>query len=151
MLRVRNQFPFIPLMCVLAIAAIWPVLALGDTPRDYAENHEPYTFQGMRVRSDIVLLPGTVDEVSMGPALFQEIPPCKFISTLEADAYPEPWGGPAFTLYDIRKYEVSGWMQNGAFINPCSNHIPGEAIAVSARVFIFNATAEGTVWGSPAQ
>ena len=75
------------------LAALFAVTALGDTPRSQTETHEPQTFKGFRQRANIqVELPGTWGPylVSMGPALFQEMPPCRFISTLEADAYPAP-------------------------------------------------------------
>lgn len=154
MLRDRNRIRLLPLMVVLTIAAFFPLAALADVPRDLTESHEPYTFQGMRMRTDIVLdlkNPLYPDQVSMGPALFQEIPPCTFVNTLESAAYPEPWGGPAFGMFESRKYQVSGWMQNGEFINPCSNRIPANALAVSARVFVYSPTADGMLWATPAR
>ena len=100
----------------LVIVLMCALTAFGDDPRTLREPHNPTTFQGLRVRSNIAVpVPGVwgTELVSMGPALFQEIPRCQFISTLAGDQYPSPWGGPAFVANESRTYSVIGLLQNG--------------------------------------
>ncbi|HEX2833066.1 MAG TPA: hypothetical protein VHW00_08625 [Thermoanaerobaculia bacterium] len=112
--------------------------------------HEPYTFPGMRVRTDIALvLPDSQYVESMGPALFQEIAPCKLVSTLAGDAYPAPWGGPPFEVFESRKYTVTGSLKSGDWVNPCSNKIPANALAVATRVYTRDGTGDGTIYLTP--
>jgi hypothetical protein len=136
----------------LMVLAFCAISVFADDPRSKKDTHEPMTFQGFRVRSNIAVpMPGVwgTQLVSMGPALFQEIPPCKFISTLEADQYPAPWGGPAYIKDESRSYEVSGELRNGDFTNPCSYAIPTSALAVSARVYVVSADGDGTIYLAP--
>ena len=136
----------------LMVLAFCAISAFAEDPRSKKDTHEPMTFLGFRVRSNIAVpMPGIwgTHVVSMGPALFQEIPPCKFISTLEADQYPAPWGGPAFIIDESRSYEVSGELRNGDFRNPCSYVIPSNALAVSARVYVVSADGDGTIYLAP--
>ena len=152
-MRTRRPLRF-GLMLALALAFLFPLAGFADTPRDLTESHEPFTVKGMRMRSDIVLHmnnPFHPENLNMGPALFQEIAPCTLVNTLETAEYPVPWGGPALVPFEARKYFVSGWMQNGDFINPCSNQIPPNALAVVARVFVFNAHGDATLYATPAQ
>lgn len=127
--------------------------ALGQAPRAPADAHEPFTFKGFRVRSNIaVSVPGIWGPqlVSMGPALFQEIAPCRFISTLEADQYPAPWGGPKFGKDESRKYQVMGLMREGDWNNPCSEAVARDAVAVAVRIHVQDAEGDGTVYLAPA-
>ena len=112
---------------LLIFTALFAFTASGDDPRSLRDTHEPMTFQGFRLRSNIAVpVPGIWGPriVSMGPALFQEIPPCQFISTLESDRYPAPWGGPAFERNESRTYQVVGVMEDGDWKNPCSLVVP---------------------------
>ena len=65
----------------------------------YSQNtgSSPYTIPGFGVRTALQISTeyGTM---TMPPATFQETPPCRLISTLTADKYPAPWGGPAFGI-----------------------------------------------------
>ncbi len=117
-----------------------------------AQSHEPTTYQGLRMRTDIAIaMPDTFGTrlVSMGPALFQEIAPCRFISTLDADAYPALWGGPAFKTNETRMYYPAGDMRFGTWVNPCAGLIPQEAVAVSMRIHAIAPLADGTVYAAP--
>ncbi|HEU4889574.1 MAG TPA: hypothetical protein VFV49_16940 [Thermoanaerobaculia bacterium] len=150
-MRVRKPTRHPPLL--LLILALCAFTAFGDEPRSQRETHEPYTFQGFRVRSNIAVpVPGVWGPrfVSMGPALFQEIPPCQFISTLEADHYPSRWGGPAFTNNESRSYQVSGYLGDGDWANPCSYVVPGNALAVAVRIYVKQPDGDGTVYLAPA-
>ncbi len=116
----------------LTIAAPLAMAADSTTPT----NHNPYTVLGVQLRS--VLLADSANGssgVSLGPAIFQEIVPCRFISTLEADRYPIEWGGPAYAANESRSYRPTGEMVSANFTNPCSMQIPVESLAVAARVF----------------
>src|SRR5512132_4029349 len=90
-----TRFP--PLLLLLTLFC--SIAVLGDEPVVQTDTHEPMTFQGFRMRTNIAVpFPGVWGPrvISMGPALFQEIAPCKLVSTVAADQYPEPWGGPIF-------------------------------------------------------
>ena len=133
--------------------ALCQFTAFGDEPRSLRETHEPLTFKGFRVRSNIAIpIPSFWGPrvVSMGPALFQEVPPCQFISTLEADHYPAPWGGPAFRKDESRSYQVTGFLEDGDWQNPCSYVVPGNALAVAVRVYVRQPDGDGTVYLAPA-
>ena len=150
-MRAGKSTRYSPLLAL--VFALCAFAALGDEPRSQRETHEPMTFQGFRVRSNIAIpIPGTWGPrvVSMGPALFQEIPPCQFISTLEADHYPAPWGGPAFQKNESRKYAVTGYLGEGDWRNPCSFVIPSNALAVAFRVYVKAADGDGTIYFAPA-
>ena len=147
------RLPQLTLLFALAVLLLMVAPAVAQAPPIQTEPHDPLTFQGTRVRTDIVLevndpLHPSVEH--MGPALFQEIPPCRFISTLEADQFPAPWGGPAFKAWEARTYSVHGHMVNGLWTNPCSERIPKQALAVMARVRVTDGTGEGTIYLAPA-
>jgi hypothetical protein len=142
-----------PLLALVLILPLWSfIAAAAEVPRDLGNAHEPMTFNGLRVRSNIaVQVPGTwgPQMVTMGPALFQQIPPCQFISTLASDNYPAPWGGPALQADETRVYPVSGTMVRGDFVNPCSAKIPPEALAVTLRVYVKSPDSDGAMYLSP--
>ena len=145
----RETIRFHPLL--LVAAALFAFAVSGDQLQQ-GEPHEPYTFKGFRVRANIAVpVPGTFGPqvVSMGPALFQEIPPCRFVSTLAADNYPSPWGGPAFAANEIRWYDVQGAMRNDQWENPCAFVIPADALAVSFRIHVSAADGDGTIYVAP--
>jgi hypothetical protein len=85
----------------------------------------------------------------MGPALFQEMAPCRFISTLAEDQYPAPWGGPAFYANEWRFYQATGAMRSGDWKNPCEFKIPANALALAARVSVKDADGHGTIYLAP--
>jgi hypothetical protein len=66
-----------------------PILAVAGE----RERHNPYTVLGMWVRSHLVPETPGANGQDLGPLVFQEIVPCRFVSTLEADQYRDPWGG----------------------------------------------------------
>jgi hypothetical protein len=141
-----------PTLLLLAVA-LCAFTAFGDEPQSQRDTHEPFTFQGFRVRSNIAIPVPDIwgpRVVSMGPALFQEIPPCQFISTLEADHYPAPWGGPAFKKNESRSYQVIGFMGDGEWKNPCSLSVPSNALAVGVRINVKEPDGDGTVYLAPA-
>jgi hypothetical protein len=122
----------------MMLAAAMTVAAVSAKAADpvIPSTHNPYTVLGVQLRS--VLLDNAADgssAISLGPAIFQEIVPCRFISTLEADRYPTQWGGPAMAPNESRAYRPTGEMVDGNFTNPCSNQIPVESLAVAARVW----------------
>ena len=150
-MRAGKPTRFPPLLVL--VFALCAFTAFGDDPRSLRNTHEPMTFQGFRIRSNIAIpMPGIWGPrvVSMGPALFQEIPPCQFISTLEADHYPAPWGGPAFQKNETRRYQVTGFMQDGDWKNPCSLVVPTNALAVAVRIYVKQPDGDGTMYLAPA-
>ena len=116
----------------LTIAAPLAMAADSATPT----THNPYTVLGVQLRSVLLADPANGSSgVSLGPAIFQEIVPCRFISTLEADRYPIEWGGPAYAANESRSYRPIGEMVSANFTNPCSLQVPVESLAVAARVW----------------
>jgi hypothetical protein len=135
------------------LAALWTFGAFADDPRTLREPHEPFTFKGFRVRSNIeVAVPSLSGSytISMGPALFQEISPCRFVSTLAEDLYPAPWGGPAFHNNEARYYTATGTMRTADWQNPCEYKVPAAALAVAMRIYTLNGDGEGAIYASPA-
>jgi len=125
---------FKTMMTAIAMAIVAPLAMADDSTT--ATTHNPYTVLGVQLRS--VLLSDPADgssAVSYGPAVFQEIVPCRFISTLEADNYPHEWGGPAYAPNESRSYRPTGELRTADWINPCNQQVPTEAIAVAARVW----------------
>lgn len=127
-------------------------LALVPVPvqADELREHNPYVVRGVQLRSNLLaqLSPGS-PTVSMGPVIFQEIVPCRFVSTLEADHYPAEWGGPAFAINESRTYHPVGVIANATFTNPCSELIPAESVAVAVRITSPNPRAAGVIYLTP--
>jgi len=113
--------------------------------------HNPYTILGVQLRS--ALIADSADgssPVTVGAAVFQEIVPCRLISTVEADHYSPQWGMPAFSPNESRSYRATGELIDGNWTNPCSAQIPNNALAVAARVWRVGAWSDGTVmWVTP--
>jgi len=131
-MNTRNTFTSLMLAVGMSIAAVSANAADPVIPT----THNPYTVLGVQLRS--VLLADAADgssAISLGPAIFQEIVPCRFISTLDADKYPVEWGGPALSPNESRSYRPVGELVSGSFTNPCSNMIPQESLAIAARVW----------------
>ena len=138
---IRNYF------AIILIAAFVPVISMAGE----REKHNPYTVLGMQVRSQ--LLPDTpgANGDDLGPLVFQEIIPCRFVSTLEEDKYRDPWGGKEFQIMESRTYWPKGILvaQDG-WVNPCSEHVPTNAVAVAVRLVSSKASGEGSVFLAPA-
>ena len=61
---------------ILVIACIVPTSFAGQT-----DPHNPYTIYGLRLRTHLTPnTPGANED--LGPLVFQEIVPCRFVSTL---------------------------------------------------------------------
>jgi hypothetical protein len=135
------------LIAIVLIAVFIPILAVAGE----REKHNPYTVLGMQVRS--ALLPNTpgADNTDLGALVFQEIIPCRFVSTLEKDAYDTPWGGKEFQMMEMRTYWPKGVLVSSkGWENPCTEHVPMDAVAVALRVMSYDAPAEGSVYLAPA-
>jgi len=114
--------------------------------------HNPYTMNGMLLRGQMIVPisePFGTILADMGPVMFQEIAPCTLVSTLIADNYAAPWGGPPFLANERRTIPVKGSLISGNFTNPCSKKVPSEAIAVVVRLQGFGVKADGGVFVSP--
>lgn len=133
------------LLASLAVAALLiPLVA--------AAQHNPYTVPGVQVRTNMAIPVdtglGTV-VVNMGPAVFQEIAPCRLVDTLTLDNYPPPWGGPKFAANEARIIPAAGTLLNGTWMNPCSAKVPSGAVAITMRVTVYNPDGPGTVYVAP--
>jgi len=115
------------------------------------QNHNPYTVLGHQLRSNLITQSPFGDDkpVQHGPTLFQEIRPCRFISTLEADNYPAPWGGKEFKADESRTYFPIGVLRNGDWVNPCSEVVDPKSIAVALRIMAFDPEGNGAVYLAP--
>jgi hypothetical protein len=134
-------------VAIVLIAVFVPILAVAGE----REKHNPYTVLGMQVRSQ--LLPETpgANGDDIGPLVFQEIIPCRFVSTREADQYRDPWGGKEFQIMESRTYWPKGVLvaQDG-WENPCSQHVPSDAVAIAVRLMSYEAPGQGSVFLAPA-
>lgn len=115
------------------------------------KNHNAYTVLGHQLRSNLITQSPFGDDkpVNHGPTLFQEIRPCRFISTLEADNYPAPWGGKEFQANENRTYFPVGVLRNGDWVNPCSEVVDPKSIAVALRIMAFDPEGNGAVYIAP--
>src|SRR5689334_14693944 len=91
---VRNSKIFAAIVMIASFAVV--------VNADELKNYNPYTVVGHQLRSNLITQSPFGDEkpVHMGPTLFQEIVPCRFVSTLESDHYPSPWGGKSFAAHE---------------------------------------------------
>ncbi|HEX3109294.1 MAG TPA: hypothetical protein VHU41_09380, partial [Thermoanaerobaculia bacterium] len=112
--------------------------------------HNPYTIPGVQLRANMVVpVPdgmGGYRPVSMGAAAFQEIAPCRLVSTLSGDAFPAPFGGPAFGANESRVYVGVGQLTSGGWVNPCSDKIPLSALALATRLTVIDPQGNGTIY-----
>ena len=132
-----------------SVVMFWCTVLPADEPIQQTTPHEPYTMKGLFVRGELRIpnpngQPGEI--AAMGPVVFQEISPCKWVSTLSDDQYPAAWGGPAFAPFERRVYAITGVLTSGDFTNPCSGLVPGEARAVSVRVHAVEPDTDGTIF-----
>jgi hypothetical protein len=133
-------------IAIVLIASFVPA-AMGGQHKEY----NPYTVLGMQIRTQ--LLPETpgAEGVELGPLVFQEIVPCRFVSTLEEDKYEDPWGPEAFQIHERRTYYPKGELvaANG-WTNPCSRHVPADAVAVALRLMSHGPDHSGNMFLAPA-
>jgi hypothetical protein len=113
--------------------------------------HNPYTVLGVQLRAALIAdAADGASAVTVGPAVFQEIVPCRLVSTLEADGYSPLWGRPAFAPNESRAYRSTGELVDGAWTNPCSRQIPDNTLAIAARVWAVGSRTDATVlWVTP--
>ncbi|HJW93920.1 MAG TPA: hypothetical protein VJ901_09895 [Thermoanaerobaculia bacterium] len=122
---------FTSFLIVLALTLSAPFANAAESA-----THNPYTVLGVQLRA--ALIANSADgasPVNVGPAVFQEIVPCRLISTLEVDHYSPQWGTPSLAPNESRSYRSTGMLVDGTWTNPCSQRIPENALAVAARVW----------------
>jgi hypothetical protein len=127
----NSQKFFTSFLIMLALTLSAP-FAMATEPA----THNPYTVLGVQLRA--ALIANSADgasPVTVGPAVFQEIVPCRLISTMAADHYSPLWGTPTFAPNESRSYRSTGSLTDGVWTNPCSQLIPDNALAVAARVW----------------
>jgi len=132
---------------IIAIAITW--LAMAATAQTVS--HNPYTVPGVQVRTALTIpIPGMSGvNAPMHAAIFQEIAPCKLVSTLQSDAYPARWGGPKFALNESRIYAAAGSLSDGVWMNPCSGAVPAGVSAIAVRVTVSNSDGDGAIYLAP--
>lgn len=145
----RNTVPtFRSVVMMVAMIAAAAVAGAADGPD--VQERNPYTIYGHQVRTNLIPRSDVVRAASsLGPTLFQEIVPCRFISTLEKDHYPQIWGGPEFERDEARSYVPKGTLVYGDFTNPCSDKVPFNAVAVSLRLSTNVPKGDGVLWLAP--
>lgn len=139
----------------LAVIVIVATFALAGTVSAQTEKHNPYTVRGHQIRT--ILLPeesasaySTLEVAAANaPTLFQEMVPCRFVSTLDADQYPVKWGGQPFQVNESRVYDPIGYLVEGDFRNPCSELIPENSVAVALRISSYKPDGNGSVYLAP--
>lgn len=120
---------------------------------DSMERHNPYTVLGHQLRSQLTLealheqaMADGTRRTALQPTLFQEIVPCRLVSTFEADEYAKQWGPGPYNKNETRSYYSTGVLVDGDFINPCSEQIPVNAVALSLRLSSRDSLENGTLW-----
>src|SRR5690349_16907238 len=91
--KINHIVRFIHRLAVLTIVASF---ALVSTASAQMETHNPYTVRGLQLRANLIpeetaAAYSTMDVREIGPTLFQEMVPCRFVSTLDRDQYPLIW------------------------------------------------------------
>jgi len=126
--------------------ALIAVAAGAQTP-----GHSTFTVPGIQVRTALsVPVPGVSGSMApMRAAVFQEIAPCRLVSTLDADAYGTAWGGPKLAANDSRIFAAAGTLSLGGWTNPCSGKVPFGVPAIAVRVTVSNADSDGTLYLAP--
>lgn len=138
----------------LAVITIIASFALAATAAAQPEKHNPYTVRGHQIRTNLIpeaeaSAYSTMADV-VGPTLFQEMVPCRFVSTLDPDQYPVRWGGQAFQVSESRVYTPIGYLVEGLFKNPCSELIPPSSVALAVRIASYQPNGNGSVYLAPA-
>ena len=142
----KNSITIQILIAVVLIASFVPVALAGHT-----KEYNPYTVLGLQMRAQLTPDTPGAEGVDLGPLVFQEIVPCRFVSTLEEDDYEAPWGPEAFQMHEARTYFPKGVLVAGnGWENPCSKHVPVESLAVALRLMSHGPIESGSVYISPA-
>lgn len=141
----RNILKFTFIIVALFVGMTLVPASAQVAPPDQARPHDDITFPGLRLRTDVAI-PSYYGPLMHAPALLQEIIPCRLVSTLEKDRLPQPWGGPAFQPMESRSYAAKGHLEHDDILNPCSDRIPYEAIALTVRVTVLNPDDPGHVY-----
>jgi hypothetical protein len=138
---------FATILIVLALTLSAP-FAVAD---DSTPMHNPYTVLGVQLRAALIAdASDGSSSVTVGPAVFQEIIPCRLVSTLDADHYSQQWGTPTFAPNESRSYRSTGELVDGVWTNPCSKQIPENSLAVAARVWAVGPKSDAAVlWVTP--
>ena len=136
----RNHPPWILAAIVIASMAVVA-----------SAQHNPYTVPGVQVRTSLAIpVPGMGGvNAPMAAAVFQEVTPCKLVSTLANDGYPAQWGGPKLASNESRIYAAAGSLSEGVWVNPCSGVVPAAAPAIAVRVTVSNGDGDGTIYLAP--
>lgn len=139
----------------LAVITMVASFALVSTASAQMETHNPYTVRGLQIRTNLIpeetaSAYSTMEVDEIGPTLFQEMVPCRFVSTLDRDQYPVRWGGFAFQVSESRIYHPIGYLVEDQFRNPCSELIPSTAVALSLRIASYQPQGNGSVYLAPA-
>jgi hypothetical protein len=117
----------------------------AEQPGKYTKPHEPFTAYGMQVRMSLVNPIDHAWQKAVQPTVFQEIAPCRLSSTLAADRYDTPWGGPSYLPNEWRMYRSRGVLETSLFVDPCSEVIPSEAIGIVGRFTVTPGDGDGEV------
>jgi hypothetical protein len=143
------------------LVAVFATLTFATTQAsaDSLERHNPYTVLGHQLRSQLnvttlheqAMVEGDAFVKPLPPTLFQEIVPCRLVSTFEEDKYAKQWGPGPYAVNETRAYAATGMLIDGDFINPCSEQVPVNAVALALRLDSRNSLENGTLWLSPAE
>ena len=125
------------------------VTARAEQWDKYKKPHEPFTAYGMQVRMSVVNPINKAWQKEIQPTVFQEVAPCRLVTTLPLDRFDAPWGGPAYLPNDSRHYPSRGVLQTATFENPCSESVPLEAIGIVGRFEVTPGDGDGEVHIDP--
>jgi hypothetical protein len=137
------------------LAAVVAIASFALVGRAETTTHNPYTVRGVQIRTNLLPEVSTSAYSTMelseavGPTLFQELVPCRFVSTLDPDQYPDRWGGQAFQISESRVYQPIGYLAEGGFKNPCSELVPENAVALAVRLASYQPGGNGSVYLNP--
>lgn len=137
------------------LAAIVAIASFAMVAAAETETHNPYTVRGFQIRTNLLPESSTSAYSTMqlsaaaGPTLFQEMVPCRFVSTLDLDQYPLRWGGQPFQISESRVYQPIGYLAEGNFKNPCSELVPENAVALAVRLASYQPAGDGSVYLAP--
>jgi Collagen triple helix repeat (20 copies) len=141
-MRNKNTFAMIILVALTLVA---PLVQAADAPL-----HNPYTVLGVQLRGALIADEADgASAVSLGPVVFQEIVPCRLVSTLQADGYAAQWGAPSFAPNESRSYRTTGELVDGIWTDPCSKRVPVNAVAVAARIWSSDPKSDAVLWVTP--
>src|SRR5258708_2715998 len=99
----------------------------------------------MQVRMSLVNPIDNAWQKGVQPTVFQEIAPCRLLSTRTVDRYDTPWGGSSYLPNESRFYRSRGVLETPVFVDPCSEAIPNEAIGIVGRFTVTPGGGDGEV------